>query len=247
MTESFTPVARRSVSDEVFAEIRDAVLGGRFAPGDLLPPERALAQSFAVNRHAVREALKRLQEAGFVKVVHGGGTQVLDVRRTAGLDLLAHLAVSEGGTAGRRLLRDGLEMRRCVGVEAARLAAVRADADARERIAAAASAYRAPQSAGGDPGGDTVDRSFWAEVVDASDNLAFRMAFNSLLHAIDLQPELMGALLHDDRSDTLPHADLAAAIVAGDADRAGELADAILVQALEAIDRTDGSENPEVA
>ena len=243
MTESFTPVARRSVSDEVFAEIRDAVLGGRFAPGDLLPPERALAQSFAVNRHAVREALKRLQEAGFVRVVHGGGTQVLDVRRTAGLDLLAHLAVSESGTAGRRLLRDGLEMRRCVGVEAARLAAVRADADARARIAAAASVYRAPK----DSGAETVDRDFWSEVVDASDNLAFRMALNSLVHAIDLQPELMSALLHDDRSDTLPHADLAAAIVAGDAGRAGELADAILVQALDAFDRTDGTESPEVA
>lgn len=227
----------------MFAEIRDAVLGGRFAPGDLLPPERALAQSFAVNRHAVREALKRLQEAGFVSVVHGGGTQVLDVRRTAGLDLLAHLAVSESGTAGRRLLRDGLEMRRCVGVEAARLAAVRADAESRDRIAVAASAYRASR----EPGAETVDRDFWAEVVDASDNLAFRMALNSLVHAIDLQPELMGALLDDDRSDTLPHADLAAAIVAGDADRAGALADAILVQALDAFDRLGGTENPEVA
>lgn len=243
MSESFTPVARRSVSDEVFAEIRDAVLGERFAPGDLLPPERALAQSFAVNRHAVREALKRLQEAGFVRVVHGGGTEVLDVRRTAGLDLLAHLAVSESGPAGRRLLRDGLEMRRCIGVDAARLAALRADADARERITAAANGY---SDAGGSTS-ETVDRDFWAAVVDASDNLAFRMALNSLVHAIDLQPELMGGLLHDDRVDTLSHAELAAAIVAGDADRAGELAEAVLVQALDAFDRAADAQNPEVA
>src|SRR6476469_10942635 len=88
----FSPVPRRSVSDEVFAELRDAVLTGRFQPGESLPPERELAASFAVNRHAVREALQRLQVAGFVRVVHGGGTTVLDVRSSAGLDLLAGAA-----------------------------------------------------------------------------------------------------------------------------------------------------------
>ena len=64
-----SPVIRRTVSDEVFAELRDAVLTGRFAPGDALPPERELAVSFAVDVHAVRAALQRLQEAGFVRVV----------------------------------------------------------------------------------------------------------------------------------------------------------------------------------
>src|SRR6476620_9288900 len=124
MSPGFAPVPRQSVSDGVFHELRDAVLDGRFAPGESLPPERQLAESFAVNRHAVREAVKRLQEAGFVRVVHGGGTAVLDVRRTAGLDLLVHLARAEGEPASR-IIRDGLEMRRCVGVEAARLAARR--------------------------------------------------------------------------------------------------------------------------
>ena len=100
----FSPVQRRSVSDEVFAELRDAILTGRFQPGDTLPPERELAASFAVNRHAVREALKRLQEAGFVQIVHGGATTVLDVRSSAGLDLLAHLARS--GKILRKTMRE---------------------------------------------------------------------------------------------------------------------------------------------
>src|SRR6478736_1322894 len=104
----FSPVQRRSVSDEVFAELRDSILTGRFKPGDSLPPERELAVSFAVNRHAVREALKRLQEAGFVQVVHGGATTVRDVRSTAGLDVLAHLARSGEGL-DPLILRDGLE------------------------------------------------------------------------------------------------------------------------------------------
>ena len=221
----FKPVTRRSVSDEVFAELRDAVLTGRFSPGDSLPAERELAASFAVNRHAVREALQRLQAAGFVHVVHGGGTRVLDVRSSAGLDLLAHLARSGDGL-DPTIVRDGLEMRRCIGVEAARLAAARGTAEARERVVAAAAAYA-------DEGHPDADRDFWLEVVEASGNLAFRLALNSLVHAIDGSPDVMDALLAADRADLLPHAPLAAAIGNGDVDAAARLADAILSQAVD--------------
>ena len=221
----FSPVTRRTVSDEVFAELRDAVLTGRFAPGDALPPERELAVSFAVNRHAVREALQRLQEAGFVRVVHGGGTTVLDVRSSAGLDLLAHLARSGEGL-DPMILRDGLEMRRCIGVEAARVAATRASDAARARITAAAAAYDLDDH-------PDADRHFWLEVVEASGNLAFRLALNSLVLAIDSSPEVMDALLAGDRADLVAHAPLAAAIAARDADLAARLADAILTQAVD--------------
>ena len=238
----FSPVARQPVSDTVFAQLRDAVIEGRYGPGDFLPPERELAQAFAVNRHAVREALKRLQQAGFIRVVHGGGTEVLDVRRTAGLDLLGLLLRSPGEPA-ERLVRDGLEMRRCVGVEAARLAARRADARTRARIAAAAQALVTPDD---DPVRRS-DRTFWAEVVDASDNLAFRLAFNSLIDAVDAQPELMAVLLEADRDDGQPHAELARAIGDRDADRAVQIADAILSQALLALERLSRRRPPRSA
>jgi DNA-binding FadR family transcriptional regulator len=227
MTSSgFAPVPRKSVADTVFAELRDAILTGRFAPGDALPPERELAASFAVNRHAVREALNRLQVAGFVKVVHGGGTTVLDVRSTAGLDLLAHVAQS-ADEPDPRLIRDGLEMRRCIGIEAVRLAATRGTAADHAHIEASCAAY-------GEPDHPDADRAFWREVVDASGNVAFRLALNSLVHAIDARPAVMDTLLADDRADTIPHAPLAAAITARDPDRAAKLADRILTQALDA-------------
>jgi len=242
----FSPVARQPLSDTVFAQLRDAVLDGRYGPGDLLPPERELAQSFAVNRHAVREAMKRLQQAGFVRVVHGGGTAVLDVRRTAGLDLLGHLARSSGEPT-ERLLRDGLEMRRCVGIEAARLAARRADATARARIVAAAQALAEPAAGATGLPSAPGDRAFWAEVVDASGNLAFRLAFNSLLDAVDAQPELMAVLLQADRGDGHPHAALATAICDRDAEGAAAVADAILSQALTALERLSRRRPPRSA
>ncbi len=220
----FTPVPRRSVSDEVFAELRDAILTNQYGAGDLLPPERELAASFAVNRHAVREALKRLQVAGFVRIVHGGGTWVLDIRRSAGLDLLAHIARS--GELDPLVLRDGLEMRRCIGMEAARLAATRGTPAAHARILDAARGYAANEYL-------DADREFWDEVVEASGNFAFRLALNSLVQAIDNSPDSMDAVLAGDRANLLSHTPLAEAIAARDAELAIRLADQILTQAVD--------------
>ena len=228
----FSPVSRRSVSDEVFAELRDAVLAKRWPVGETLPPERELAASFAVNRHAVREALQRLQEAGLVRVVHGEGTRVLDVRSNAGLDVLAHLARSADALTPK-VLRDGLEMRRCIGVEAARLAALRGTPEAHARVLAAAETFDyATNSA--------ADRAFWLEVVEASGNFTFRLALNSLVHAIDARPGRMDALLAADRADLVSHQPLARAIAARDPELAGRLAMEILSQALDVWDAIDG-------
>ncbi|CAN5183873.1 hypothetical protein BH20ACT16_BH20ACT16_06120 [soil metagenome] len=40
--------------------VRDGILGGTPAAGEPLPSERALAEELGCNRHAVREAVKRL-------------------------------------------------------------------------------------------------------------------------------------------------------------------------------------------
>ena len=118
-------IRREAVSDQLFTLLRDRVLSGALAPGTALTAERDLAAEFGVNRHAVREAVKRLQQAGLVEVSHGGRTRVLDWRRTAGLDLALQLAQSDGLSASYDLSRDILEMRASIGADAARLCAAR--------------------------------------------------------------------------------------------------------------------------
>src|SRR5918995_1375877 len=49
------------------------MLDGSRAPGERLPSETDLGESFGVSRSVVREALKRLQRAGLIKTVHGSG------------------------------------------------------------------------------------------------------------------------------------------------------------------------------
>ncbi|WP_084388173.1 phosphonate metabolism transcriptional regulator PhnF [Kushneria phosphatilytica] len=51
-----------------------------YRPGDLLPPEKALAERFGVNRHTVRRALDELVSAGLITRHQGIGSRVVNHR-----------------------------------------------------------------------------------------------------------------------------------------------------------------------
>ncbi len=75
----FQPIKPKKVSTQIADQIRASILAGEFAPGDRLPPERELAESFGVSRPSVREALNLLAAAGLVSSYQGGGTVVLSL------------------------------------------------------------------------------------------------------------------------------------------------------------------------
>src|SRR3981081_289646 len=114
------PVVRASVPDLVFAELREAICSGRYAPGERLPTQRTLAAEIGVNLAAVREALGRLEQLRLVEVRHGDATRVLDWRRSGGLEALASL-----GSIDETTVTSLFEARGLLLIEAARLAAVR--------------------------------------------------------------------------------------------------------------------------
>lgn len=67
----------RQQAAPVWKQIEDAladdISSGRFASGDQLPTEMALAKRFAVNRHTVRRAVAALVDRGLVAVHQGRG------------------------------------------------------------------------------------------------------------------------------------------------------------------------------
>ncbi len=107
---SFLPVKRVRLPDQVAESIRDAIVGGRYEPGDALPAERTLADQFGVNRSSVREAIRRLESWGMVVVRHGGGTRVADFLATANMQVLPFL-IAPKGELDVGLLYDLLELR----------------------------------------------------------------------------------------------------------------------------------------
>ncbi len=80
------PVASRSQRSA--ASVRDEILAGQYREGERLPSERDLALRFDVNRGAVREALKKLEQLGLTDI-RLGGARVRPLEQ-ASLDVIAH-------------------------------------------------------------------------------------------------------------------------------------------------------------
>src|SRR5215467_10881639 len=127
------PIEKQRVAEEIAEQLRDLILTGQYIAGDKLPPERNLAKELGVNRSSLREALKKLEHLGLVKIRQGDGTRVQDFMRTGGIDLVSHLVpLTQGG--GGAILHDVLEFRRIYGREVARLAAERCDASDLQKL-----------------------------------------------------------------------------------------------------------------
>ncbi len=69
----FRPVHSERVHETVARQIRQAILSGTYRPGDRLPVERELVESFRVSRSAVRQAIFLLQQQGLLEVRQGSG------------------------------------------------------------------------------------------------------------------------------------------------------------------------------
>lgn len=113
------------LADRVAAHLRGLIHRGEVGPGDRLPSERELAAQLGVARLSLREALKVLQEAGYVEARRGahGGTFVTQLERPLA-NWRARMLEKSGEFDDLMDFRVGLES------QAARLAAARrSDAD----------------------------------------------------------------------------------------------------------------------
>jgi len=63
---------------QIVTQIKYLIAAGRLAPGEEIPPIRALAEQLVVNPNTVARAYLELERAGIVTKRHGSGTYVLD-------------------------------------------------------------------------------------------------------------------------------------------------------------------------
>ena len=201
-----------TLSGRIHERLRADILGDRYAPGEPLPSERRLSEELGASRHAVREALKRLQEAGLVAISQGGATRVRDWRRHGGLDLLLDGDVPESLHARRATM----EMRACIGADAARRCAERADAVCRAELRARVEQLAAVEDAAARNAHYEV---LWDLIVDGADNVAYRLALTTLVahqSVASVAPQAVAAEL----ADVPAIRALVEAIAGGDADAA---------------------------
>ncbi|MFO7563682.1 MAG: GntR family transcriptional regulator [Enhygromyxa sp.] len=246
MTLGLEPVSRSSLSDAVFDQIAQQILSRRVEPGAALPPERELAKGLGVNRGAIREGLKRLAQAGLVEQRHGGATTVLDYRRHAGLDLLTRLLVTPEGEPDHHVARSIMEMRAALGPDVARLCALRAEPALVGMLRELVSDMRGaadPEDLGRL---QQLSLELWDLLVQGADNIAYRLAFNTLRHTYEQIREALVIALADELRQVELCAALVEAIASRKPERARTHASAIvqrgsdgILTALELLDKLD--------
>ena len=209
--------ARTSLPDQVFRRLVADVLSGRYATGERLPTQRALAGELGVNLASVREGVKRLEQLRLVETRHGDAMRVRDWRADGGLDVLVH-AVAHGSALDGALVRDVFEARRLLLAEAAALAARRRSDAQAALLGRLAAELQAGAESADDATAQGLDLAFMGTVIEAAGNLALSLIANSIRDVYLQRLELFRAIVA--RRDELGYAAVASAIAERDAGEA---------------------------
>lgn len=110
------PVADdRRASEAIYDQLRRLITSGQLRPGDRLPSERAMMEQLHRSRPTIREALRMLEQGGYVASTHGASgavvqeltidgveqplTAMLQLNRISLEELVEYRAVNDGTIA----------------------------------------------------------------------------------------------------------------------------------------------------
>ena len=113
---------RPKLSERVVAAMRSQILSGDFQPGNKLPTEGQLTETFGVSRTVVREAIATLAADGLVETRQGAGVFVRDRPAMA----FSSIGLEIGNKISHAL--NVIEVRMGLEIESAGLAALRRSA-----------------------------------------------------------------------------------------------------------------------
>ena len=71
------PIEGRRASEAIYEQLRQQITSGHLKPGDRLPSERAMMQQLGRSRPTIREALRMLEQGGYVSSTHGASGAVV--------------------------------------------------------------------------------------------------------------------------------------------------------------------------
>lgn len=222
---TLSQIPRTSLVDTVIARLREQIASGQWPCNERIPTEEKLTDLLGVGRNTIREAVRALVHIGMLEVRQGDGTYVISNR-----DASATLRQIDRAT-----LRDQLEVRRALEVEAARLAALR-------RTDSDLAAMRKSLDERGDWSDEASlvefverDSRFHLSVVEASHNAALMELYRYFWSSIQ------STITSTENEQALPEPTLAAheaiydAILQRDASAAATAAHQLLSPAIDAI------------
>lgn len=157
------PLKKAGLTEILVSRILGLVTTGNLKPGDHLPSERNLAESFRVSRPTVREAVRALAVLGVLEIRHGGGIVVSQLSATDLLKPLTFFLTLRSTEVdklydARQLIEGDIAARASANAGADDIAALEALIDAQEAAIEKPEQYR------------EVDTAFHSCLAELADN-----------------------------------------------------------------------------
>jgi GntR family transcriptional regulator, transcriptional repressor for pyruvate dehydrogenase complex len=168
----------QTISQEITGKLARRIANDRYPMGTKLPTERDLAAEFGVTRHVVREALKRLEAVGLVRIRQGSGIVVEDFKLSGGIEMFEVLLTHDDGSINMNILRDVLEFRGHMVQLIVRLAADRRSPDEMKEMV---SLFNERKAAANNPARlEVLNRRLFRLIAKATHNRIYELVFNTM-------------------------------------------------------------------
>jgi GntR family transcriptional repressor for pyruvate dehydrogenase complex len=216
--EKVTTLRPPRLSEGVLDALQAIILSGELQPGDRLPPERKLAESFGVGRNSVREAIRQLATLGLVETHQGDGTFVSEASSQTLVRPFRSVLQLASATP-----QQVVQLRRILEPSIASLAASAADQTYIEKLTRAHERFEEAMRPGKDDPAE-ADTQFHQLIAEATGNpilAAIEAALMELLYIFRREVLLMEAY-NPNRGPALGHQMILDAIKRGSSDGAAE-------------------------
>ena len=138
-----TPIRPKRISDQVFDQLRDLIINGKFKLGEKIMTERELAEELNVSRNSVREAINKLVALKYLEQRQGQGTFIRSIEEAVRIPFATVMETRDASVV------DVLEMRQGIECNSASLAAQRASEEDIKTLESAIREMEADTKAGG--------------------------------------------------------------------------------------------------
>ena len=168
MLGKFKKINQESPTQKVIEQIRSLISNGDFKPGDILPPERKLAEKLNVSRQNVRDAIKKLEFYGLVKTLPQSGTRIIGKGLVALEGLIIDILDFEKSD-----FESFIEFRNLLEIKSAGLAAVNRTEEDIQRIKLAQKNHEIKFKSGEDA--ENEDINFHLQIAEISGNSVLKL------------------------------------------------------------------------
>jgi len=186
------PIKTKKIYEQIVDQIGILVADGQLKPGDRLPSERELVERFQVSRASIREAISALEMMGLIEVRSGEGSYIRQVNIDSVVAPLAWMLFIEKDTD-----LELYEVRKILEVQAAGVAAERAEVDEIRDMYEALEAMRVDLEIGGL--GEKADHHFHFSVARATHNKILIRLMNTISDTMEKTLKSSRSRLYEDK------------------------------------------------